>query len=242
MTQNIYDTPDFFEGYSRLARSVHGLEGAPEWPALRTLVADVKGCDVVDLGCGFGWFCRWAAEQGAASVLGLDVSENMLARAHATTVNAAIRYERADLERLQLPPQSADLAYSSLTLHYLERLSAVFATVHQALRPGGRFVFSCEHPIYTAPARPGFMPDGDGRRIWPLNHYALRGERRTDWLANGVIKQHRTVADYVNLLIGAGFVLAHMDEWSPGPAQLAAQPALEEELDRPMMLLLAARR
>ncbi len=32
MTQNIYDTPEFFDGYSRLARSVHGLDGAPDGP------------------------------------------------------------------------------------------------------------------------------------------------------------------------------------------------------------------
>ena len=34
MTQNIYDDPRFFDGYSRLPRSVGGLASAPEWPAL----------------------------------------------------------------------------------------------------------------------------------------------------------------------------------------------------------------
>lgn len=242
MTQNIYDTPDFFRGYSQLARSVHGLDGAPEWPALRALLPDVRGRSVVDLGCGFGWFCRWAAEQGAADVLGLDVSANMLARARDTTRRSSIRYQQADLEQLQLASQSIDLAYSSLTLHYLEHLPALFATVYQALKPGGRFVFSAEHPIYTAPARPGFIQDNEGRRIWPLNHYALRGPRSTDWLAKGVIKQHRTMGDYVNLLIRAGFTIAHLEEWAPTPALLAAQPALVEEQDRPMMLLMAADR
>ncbi len=242
MTQNIYDTPEFFQGYSQLARSVHGLDGAPEWPALRALVPDIQGRSVVDLGCGFGWFCRWADEQGAADVLGLDVSDNMLARARDTTRSPTVRYQRADLEQLQLAPQSIDLAYSSLTLHYLERLPELLATVHQALKPGGRFVFSAEHPIYTAPARPGFIQDSEGRRIWPLTHYALRGPRSTDWLAKGVIKQHRTMGDYVNLLIRAGFTIAHLDEWAPTSAQLAAQPALAEEQDRPMMLLMAAER
>jgi hypothetical protein len=35
MTQNIYDNDEFFAGCGRLPRSVEGLEGAPEWPALR---------------------------------------------------------------------------------------------------------------------------------------------------------------------------------------------------------------
>ena len=43
MTQNIYDDEQFFEGYSRLPRSVEGLDGAPEWPALRALLPDLRG-------------------------------------------------------------------------------------------------------------------------------------------------------------------------------------------------------
>ena len=47
MTQNIYDDEQFFEGYSRLPRSVEGLDGAPEWPALRALLPDLCGLDVL---------------------------------------------------------------------------------------------------------------------------------------------------------------------------------------------------
>ncbi|XXT49757.1 hypothetical protein WMF23_51215 [Sorangium sp. So ce542] len=58
MAQNSYDDPGFFEAYSQLRRSVEGLDGAPEWPALRALVPDLTGLRVVDLGSGYGWFCR----------------------------------------------------------------------------------------------------------------------------------------------------------------------------------------
>ncbi len=104
MAQNIYDTTEFYEGYSRLPRSVHGLAGAPEWPAVRALLPELTGKRVVDLGCGFGWFCRWAAEQSAADVLGLDLSENMLARARRESASPTVTYEIADLETLSLPP------------------------------------------------------------------------------------------------------------------------------------------
>lgn len=242
MTQNIYDTAEFFEGYSQMARSVHGLDGAPEWPALQALIPALAGSRVVDLGCGFGWFCRWAEAQGAAQVLGLDVSQNMLDRACATTPAGRITYQRADLENLTLPAAAYDLAYSSLTLHYIERLPELFATIYRALKPGGHFVFSAEHPIYTAPAQPGFVQDATGRRVWPLNQYAVEGPRTTDWLAKGVIKQHRTLGTYLNQLIAAGFTITHVQEWAPTAEQLAAQPALDEERDRPMMVLVAATR
>src|SRR5689334_24832848 len=103
MTQNIYDDPGFFAAYSQLGRSVEGLDGAPEWPALRALLPDPQGLKVLDLGCGYGWFCRWARDAGAADVLGIDVSKRMLARARAATQDPAIRYERADLEDFAPP-------------------------------------------------------------------------------------------------------------------------------------------
>jgi hypothetical protein len=59
VAQNVYDDPDFFAGYSALPRSVQGLDGAPEWPSLQALLPDLAGREVVDLGCGFGWFSRW---------------------------------------------------------------------------------------------------------------------------------------------------------------------------------------
>lgn len=242
MTQNIYDDESFFAGYSRLPRSVHGLDGAPEWPALRALLPDPRDRAVLDLGCGFGWFCRWAREAGAARVLGIDVSEKMLARAKAETADAAITYARADLERLELPPASFDLVYSSLVFHYIADLDRLMAEVHRALLPGGSLVFSVEHPVYTAPSDPHWVSDAAGRRVWPVEGYLDEGPRATDWLAKGVIKRHRTLASQINLLLRLGFALCHIEEWGPTPEQIAATPAWADERRRPMFLLVAARR
>jgi ubiquinone/menaquinone biosynthesis C-methylase UbiE len=241
MAQNIYDDPDFFAGYSRLGRSLEGLDGAAEWPALRALLPDLRGLRVVDLGCGFGWFCRWAREQGAAEVLGVDVSEKMLARARDTTTDPAITYLRADLERLELSEAGFDLAYSSLALHYIEDLMGLLGKVYRALVPSGLLVFSAEHPIFTAPTNPGWSVDAGGRKTWPVDSYLCEGPRKTDWLAKG-IKQHRTLGTYLNLLLRLGFALAHVEEWGPTDEQIAARPALAEERQRPMFLLVAARR
>ncbi|WP_226476960.1 class I SAM-dependent methyltransferase [Pseudomonas sp. MWU16-30323] len=242
MTQNIYDTEVFFEGYSKMGRSVEGLAGAPEWPALQAMLPPMPGLKVVDLGCGYGWFSRWAQEQGAEQVLGLDVSQKMLARAEEMTSSSAITYAIADLEKLELPDAAFDLAYSSLAFHYIVDLKGLFARIHQALVPGGRLVFSIEHPIFMAPRQPGWLMDEQGRKRWPVDSYQLEGPRVTNWLADGVIKQHRTVGTLLTLLIQAGFTLTHVDEWGPSEADLKARPALAEELERPMMLLVAAHR
>jgi SAM-dependent methyltransferase len=242
MTQNIYDDPEFFAGYSQLERSQLGLPGMAEWPALKALLPDMRAKRVVDLGCGYGWFCRWAMSAGARQVLGIDVSEKMLARARLESGQDGITYQRGDLETLLLPEAAFDLAYSSLVIHYVENLERLFATIHRALLPGSRFVFSTEHPIYMAPRRPGWQVDAEGRKTWPLDAYQIEGPRRTDWLAPGVIKQHRMMGTTLNLLIRLGFSVSHVEEWRPSEQQLAERPELAEECERPLFLLVAATR
>jgi ubiquinone/menaquinone biosynthesis C-methylase UbiE len=242
VAQNIYDNEEFFNGYSRLGRSVEGLAGAPEWPSLRALLPEIQGRSVLDLGCGFGWFCRWAREQGAARVLGVDVSERMLARARAMTDDPAISYVRADMERLDLDAASYDLVYSSLALHYIANLEALLAEVFRSLVSGGSLVCSVEHPLYTAPSEPGWSLSKSGRPTWPVDSYLEEGPRSTDWLTKGVIKHHRTFATYITTLLRLGLSLSHVEEWGPTDEQIAARPELAEERQRPTFLLVAAKR
>lgn len=242
MTQNIYDDPGFFEAYGRLPRSRQGLEGAPEWPALQRLLPPIDAREVLDLGCGLGWFSRWAADSGARSVLGIDLSERMLADARARTRSDKVRFERHDLETLILPARSCDLIYSSLALHYVQRLPVLLATLFAALRPDGRLVFSVEHPLFTAPSNAVWETLASGAVVWPLDQYLLEGPRITNWLAPGVIKQHRTVAGYITLLLAAGFVLQEIEEWGPSSEQIADHPEWACERHRPPFLLVSAKR
>jgi len=214
MSQNIYDEPGFFEGYAQLPRSLHGLAGAPEWPALHAMLPDLAGKRVLDLGCGYGWFCRAARDLGAADVVGIDLSAKMLARAAELTRDEAIRYRQGDLDGLALSDEPFDLI--------------------------GSLVFSVEHPIFTCPQPQGWLVDAEGRRSWPINGYQAEGKRVSNWLAEGVIKYHRTLGTYLNALVAAGFQIRRVEEWGPTAAQIAANPALAEEAERPMLLLVSA--
>lgn len=57
-----------------------------------------------------------------------------------------------------------------------------------------------------------------------------------------MIKYHRTPGTLLNQLVGAGFTLAHVQEWGPSAEQIQACPALVEEQERPMLCLVAAQR
>ena len=93
-----------------------------------------------------------------------------------------------------------------------------------------------------APRHPGWIIDADGRKTWPVDSYLVEGPRTTNWLAEGVIKQHRTIGTTLNLLIRLGFTISHVEEWGPTDEQIAVKPELAEERERPMFLLVAAQR
>ncbi len=240
--QNIYDDPDFLAGYATLDRQVRGLDGAAEWPALRSLLPDLQGRHVVDLGCGFGWFSRWAAEHGAASALGVDVSEQMLQQARADTHSATIEYRREDLDTLVLAPRSCDLAFSSLTLHYVHDIARLLTTIAESLTPNGALVFSVEHPILSAPTHQEFGTSTTGHRFWKLDRYLIEGQRVRTWFVDGVVKQHRTVATYINAVIDAGLVVDRIVEWGPTDEDVQARPDLVDDLHRPWFLLVSTHR
>lgn len=146
----------------------------------------------------------------------------MLARAAEITADPQIHYQRSDLESLKLNENSLDLVYSSLARHYLPELDTLFARVQRALKPGGSLVFSMEHPIYTCAARQGWLTDDNGERFWGVNHYQDEGKRVSNWLADGVVKYHRTLGTTLNALIGAGLTISDVNEWGPAQAQIDA--------------------
>ena len=74
------------------------------------------------------------------------------------------------------------------------------------------------------------------------DHDFFERPRVTNWISEGVIKQHRTTATYLNLLLANGFTITHFEEWGPTDAQIAENPHLARERDRPTFLLVAARR
>ena len=241
MKQNKYDEPEFFASYSAMPRSVGGLDQAGEWHAFRALLPSLAGKRVLDLGCGFGWHCRYARKQGARSVLGVDLSERMLERARAMTDDSAIEYRLSAIEDLDLPPESFDAVISSLAFHYVDRFDLICRQLRRCLTSGGSLVFSVEHPIFTALASQDWHCGSDGERLhWPVDDYSREGERRATWLTEDVVKYHRTLATYVNNLIDAGFRIARLSEPEPTPEMLRDRPDLADEVRRPMFLLIAA--
>lgn len=238
--ENVYDRREFFEKYSRMERSVKGLQGAGEWHELKKLLPDFKGRRVLDLGCGFGWHCRYAAEKGAAYVLGIDPSENMLARAREMTQDPRVEYRRQSMEEYEYPENAFDAVISSLALHYVESFEDICRKVSRCLKPGGVFVFSAEHPVFTAFGSQDWYYDENGGILhWPVDRYFEEGKREAVFLGEVMTKYHRTMTAYIRGLLENGFVLTGFTEPMP-PESMMGLPGMKDELRRPMMLLISA--
>jgi SAM-dependent methyltransferase len=239
--QNKYDEPAFFAAYSQMPRSVDGLEKAWEWSQLRGLLPDLAAKRVLDLGCGYGWHCRYAREVGAAAVIGVDLSERMLARARACTVDPGIVYRRAAMEELDFDADEFDVIFSSLALHYVARIEDLFEKSYRWLKAAGVLAFSVEHPMFTARAEQNWCVGAQGERLhWPVDKYQQEGRRQTNWLAPDVIKYHRTVATYVNALLDCGFRLTRLLEPAPPEEFVRRHPELCDEWRRPAFLVISA--
>jgi SAM-dependent methyltransferase len=240
MKQNKYDDPSFFANYSQMARSIGGLDAAGEWPAFRALLPELRSKKVLDLGCGFGWHCRYVREQGAQSVIGVDISKKMIERARESTNDSAVEYRQLAIEDIDFSTGEFDVVISSLALHYVDRFDVVCRKVHHCLVQEGTFVLSVEHPIFSALAAQDWYYSQYGERLhWPVDHYQEEGLRQAQFLDHDVVKYHRTVATYLNTLISSGFTIIKLSEPQPTQEMLDKHPEMLDETRRPMFLLIA---
>jgi SAM-dependent methyltransferase len=235
----LYDDPLFFARYRDLRSDGAGLNEDLEQPALAALLPDVRAARVLDLGCGDGALARRLAEAGAREVVAVDASARMLAEAGP---HPLVRYLRADIETLDRPAGSADLVVSSLALHYVRDYAGLIRRIAGWLRPGGRLVFSVEHPVCTAASPMTGWLAVDGAWVWPVDQYGEETARTQDWLGRTVVKYHRRMATLAGEILAAGLVLTALDEPCPDAAAVARKPALDQHRRRPPVLILAARK
>ena len=242
MKENKYNDEIFFNKYGQMKRSKEGLSGAGEWEALKRLLPDFNNKQVLDLGCGYGWHSIYAAEQGAKFVIGIDLSEKMIEIARDKTTFENVKYQVGAMEDVDFPDETFDVVMSSLAFHYVEDFSSLVENVFRMLKSNGVFVFTVEHPIFTADGSQNWIYNEDGEiEHFPVDNYFEEGQRETQFLDEPVTKYHRTMTTYINTLINAGFNIQRVIEPTP-PEYMMDIPNMKDELRRPMMLIISARK
>lgn len=237
-----YDKQEFFEAYADMDRSKGGLEAAGEWHQLKPLFPELSGKKVLDLGCGYGWHCGYAWKQGASLVLGIDESERMIGEAKKRNPGEGITYRVCGMEEYEYPEKTYDLVVSNLALHYVEDLEDIYRKVFRTLKKGGIFLFNIEHPVFTAGVKEDWIYDAKGAPLyWPVDDYFYPGERVTSFLGQEVSKQHHTLSQILMGLLRNGFALEAVEEAMPSE-EMISLPGMKDEMRRPMMLLVKAKK
>lgn len=234
-----YDQPAIYETYLQHRRDPNNPNDTIEAPIFDELLGPVAGLAVLDIGCGNAAYGKQLLERGAKSYLGLDGSQNMITASRPILANTAGRTELANVEDWPYPAAQFDLVISRLALHYLADLATLFKKFFETLKPGGRLVFSAEHPVITS--HNSLVP-GQLRGNWTVDDYFVTGRRDVAWLGGEVVKYHRTVEDYFTLLQNAGFSVQSLRESRPDPANFATQAEYQRRARIPLFLFLAAAR
>lgn len=214
------------EGYDRWAEIYDGEDNPLimlEEDRIQSLLGDVHGLDLADIGCGTGRHTLPLATAGAR-VTAVDFSEGMLAAARAKPGADGIKFIAHDLETpLPLETAAFDRVTCFLVLDHIQRLDVLFSEFHRICRPDGCVVISSMHPammLLGVTAR--FTDPNTGRKVRPAS----------------VPNQ---ICDYVMAAVRAGLTIDHMSEYPIDEATAARSPRAEKYLGWPILLLMRLR-
>jgi len=204
--------PDVARAYDRWAPSYDADRNATrdlDAEVVRAAPLQLDGRDVLELGCGTGKNTEWLAAR-ARSIVALDFSDGMLARAGERLAGAAhVRFVRHDVrDPWPVPDAAMDVVVGNLVLEHVADLAPVYAEAARVLRPGGRLLLCELHPERQRRGGQAHFTD------------AATG------LTTHVPAYRHTVSEFVNGGLAAGLVLRHLGEWLEAGAPADAPPRL----------------
>ena len=168
------------------------------------LPKQLKGLNVLDMGCGSGWYAEQLIKAGC-QVTAMDVNAHMV-EVTQKRLQGSAKVIQADLQKPLdfLSSESFDLVVAPLVMHYLEDLKAPMKEIARVMKTQGLFIFSVSQP------QSEFY-------IHNLNNY-FEKQIITDhwpWVNADVQHFHYTLEDYVESLYEAGFLVERMLEPLP---------------------------
>ncbi|GAB5406584.1 MAG: class I SAM-dependent methyltransferase [Aureliella sp.] len=212
-----------------------GIEG--DWsrravvdPALESILENVRGRKVLDLGCGEGRYSRILNAKGAV-VTGIDPVPKFIERARALDQDS--NYVEGTAESLCFPDEYFDIVLSYLSFVDIEGLKDAASEIVRVLRRGGKLVIVSISNV--ASTSTGWVKDESGnKKHRVVDRYMdelaieleLKGVRVTNY--------HRPLSYTLGLFLGQGFVLSRFEE----PLPDAADPKYDDERRVPTFQIL----
>jgi SAM-dependent methyltransferase len=212
-------------GWDRVAPKFHGGTALPEYGPLAPTEDSLGLLDsktdlcALELGCGSGHSLRYLAERGARELWGLDLSSVQIAFAQETLCPFAsrVRLIESPMEvDPGIPPGHFDLVFSIYGLGWTTNLPATLELVTRYLRPGGTFLVSGEHPVYSC-------VEWNGTQYTISEPYFREGPREhASWKGVPIVIQRCTLGTFVGQIIQAGLQIEALVE-TPVNSALATE-------------------
>jgi SAM-dependent methyltransferase len=183
-------------------------------PAVVKELGDLQGAHVLDLGCGEGYVARLVADAGAASVHGIDISPEMVAKAWASIPprsRCAFSFAVGDASEVNdLPREQFDRIMAVFVFNYTSRqqMLSTLRIARAHLAPGGRFIFSVPHPCFPfmrEPASPFYFEPGSYDYFSGVDVQFEGHIWRRDGGSVPVRCVHKTLSDYFDAIAAAGW-------------------------------------
>ncbi len=208
-------------------------------PAFLAMLPSIEGQKGLDIGCGEGTNTRRVAKLGA-KMIGIDVSEIFIAAAKDTesAEPLGIEYHTAFAQHLPFPNETFDFATSFMCLMDVADLESALKEALRVIKPGGFLQFSICHPCYDTPIRFWVREEDDSKIALAVGGYFNDVDGRIlEWIFSSAppeIKEkypkfktpifHRTVSEWINLLVQTGFTIEELNEPYPTDEAVAACP------------------
>jgi ubiquinone/menaquinone biosynthesis C-methylase UbiE len=198
---------DFFDRIAPTYDSWAGGQHERVAARLVDVAAPQKGEHVLDVGTGTGLVAHLVAPRvNPGSVIGIDLSEHMLAIARSKT-GKNVQFLGMAAESLVFKPETFDLVTMGEAIAYLGDPTDALAEAHRVLREGGRLAVSCQRRSLSTRAQDLFF---QGLAPLARRHYLSLPRYSSERARFGepdVLPQ---------ILNGAGFEVTRMTEMVTG--------------------------
>ncbi len=201
-----------------------------ERPAMLSLFPALVGKQVLDVGCGAGWYSDYLLSLGA-QVTAFDLNQDFVQHTQSRVGQRATVLQADLAQPLDFAQTSSfDLVLCPLVLHYLKDWQAAFAELHRVLKPQGILLFSTHHPF------------SDWQTFQTEDYFSV-DLLEDEWDIGKVQFYRRPLTQISQDLQAAGFLIDRILEPQPTESFRQARPDWYERLMKsPWFLLIRAKK
>lgn len=210
-------------------------------PAFLEMLPEVAGREGLDIGCGEGENTRKLAARGAR-MWGVDIAPTFVARAQEIAEQEPIVYSVGSALALPFPNERFDFAVAFMSLMDVPAPEVALQEAYRVLRPGGFLQFSITHPCFGTPHRKLLRRENGEAYAVEVGRYYDRADGEIErWIFGSAPEEvkaglqkfevprfYRTLSEWVNAVLEAGFVLERLEEPRVSEALARQYPAVQD--------------